>query len=298
MKSKLLFTLLFTFSITVIVAQDTITSLQDTIIIPQDTVTIDDEEKDYVYMDIELSDAEKAKVDYLISKISPDGIEEFENKYNLWFESSKAPELQIHSNPEMYKTEEFYDFKNFTLSLGFEYIGLLIDFYQDNHSGLSHYILMDITFEDYGYLLDEARTEIHTPQYTEDGKKIYYSINYSFANLYFKKILSQFEFNGNNLVVTSTDQVDASKKTNFMLFPNPVKNKLNLQFVLSKPEHVSIRIMDILGNEVEIINKNKFYAEGQYSISWQKNNNVTNGIYLINFETKDSKLIDKFIVKE
>lgn len=241
-----------------------------------------------------ITDAERAKVDSLISFLSAEEISGFHTKYDLWLESTEIPELEIQSNPEAYKTEEYYQFKDYTLDLGNAYIGLLIHFYQEHHTGVSHFILLSITYNDYGFLLDEVRTEFKATQYTGDGDTVYYkNYNYSFAHLYFKKILALIQVSKSEQIITSAEELQKNA-VKLSVYPNPAQHDFNVSIGLPEPNHVSLTIYNLTGQVADVVCTKQYFPAGFHSI--HREHCLKKGIHLVVLETQDSKQIKKIIV--
>jgi hypothetical protein len=289
MKTILLLIICCTFLLTGTFSQ---TLPQDTTTVAQDTLQQNEEESNY--LEITLTDAEKAKVDSLISFLSAEEISGFYAKYDLWLKSTEIPEIQIQSNPEAYKTDEYYQFREYTLELGKAYIGLLIRFYQEHHTGVSHFILLSITYNDYGFLLDEVRTEFNANRYTENGDTLYYkNYNYSFAHLYFKKILALIQVSKSEQIITSAEELQKNT-VKLSVYPNPAQHDFNVSIGLPNPNHVSLTIYNLTGKVAEVVCTKQYFPAGFHTI--HREHRLKKGIYLVVLETQDSKQIKKIIV--
>lgn len=72
-----------------------------------------------------------------------------------------------------------------------------------------------------------------------------------------------------------------SAKTDFQVFPNPITDKkLNLTFTLSRESQVTVRLIDLLGNEVSVLMDEKKPA-GEYRNSFSLDENTRSGLYFI-----------------
>ncbi|MFW6277704.1 MAG: T9SS type A sorting domain-containing protein [Prolixibacteraceae bacterium] len=288
MKTNLLLIICFAFLLNSAFSQ---TTPQDTTSVAQDTTQQNEDESGYI--EITLNDAEMAKVDSLVSLLSAEEISGFQNHFDLWFESTHVPEIQIQSNPEYLKTEEYYELKEYTLGLGKAYIGLIIDFYLEHHTEASHYILLYITYDDYGHLLDEIRTELNANQYTEDGDTVYYkNRNHSFANLYFKNILELIQVTNSELIITSAEEMQANA-LELSVYPNPAHHQFTVSFKLSEPDYPSLKIYNLTGKIVEV-RTGEYFPGGTHTI--QMKTQLKSGIYLVVLKTGNSKSIKKLIV--
>lgn len=288
MKTNFLLIICFTFLLHSAFSQ---TPPQDTTSVAQDTTQQNEDESDHI--EITLTDAEMAKVDSLVSFLSAEDISGFQNHFDLWLESTQVPEIQIQSNPEFYKTEKFYEFKNYTLDLGKAYIGLIIKCYQEHH-GVTHFILLDIIREDYGYMNEEVKAELKAIQNAEEGERVYIkNRNFSYANLYFKKILELIQITKSELIINSVQQA-LENDSELLIFPNPAHHQFTISFKLAEPGYSSLKLYNLAGRIVKVVNANEYFPDGIHSI--QMNRQLKNGIYLIVLETGNSKRIKKLIV--
>jgi hypothetical protein len=64
------------------------------------------------------------------------------------------------------------------------------------------------------------------------------------------------------------------------VYPNPIEDKINVNFLVKKDNMVSIKLIDVLGNEIAVIVNDKFTA-GEYSKSFLVPSKVTKGLYFV-----------------
>ena len=85
------------------------------------------------------------------------------------------------------------------------------------------------------------------------------------------------------------------------IYPNPSNNNFNIDFNLLKTNRVSIRILNLLGDEVKTITDSKLYP-GAHSFKWdaQSNNNsrVRSGIYFCVFQVGDFSEVPKLVLNQ
>jgi hypothetical protein len=61
-------------------------------------------------------------------------------------------------------------------------------------------------------------------------------------------------------------------------YPNPFNPTTTIQYAIPKPEHVSLKVYNILGKEVaELVNENK--QAGNYSVLFSANSGYSSGVY-------------------
>ena len=79
-------------------------------------------------------------------------------------------------------------------------------------------------------------------------------------------------------------------------FPNPFNPTTNINFSLSRPQGVNMKVYDITGREIMILMDHYLHA-GEHSIIFD-GSNLSNGVYFINIETGGiSKTIKTLLLK-
>ena len=68
--------------------------------------------------------------------------------------------------------------------------------------------------------------------------------------------------------------------TDVSIFPNPITDKLNLTYNIKKNTNVSIKIMDVLGNEVITLMSQRVEAGEQKNV-FQLSNKLSSGFYFV-----------------
>jgi len=77
-------------------------------------------------------------------------------------------------------------------------------------------------------------------------------------------------------------------------FPNPFNPTTTIKFSLPQAEFVTIKVFDILGNEVEIL-ANKVFEAGEHSLTWNAKN-LSSGIYFYNLSSDKYNETKKMIL--
>jgi hypothetical protein len=77
-------------------------------------------------------------------------------------------------------------------------------------------------------------------------------------------------------------------------FPNPFNPVTTIEFNLPKTSEVSLKVFNILGEEVATLVSKRLYA-GSYSYEWDALN-LASGVYLYHLETKDFVKTRKMIL--
>ncbi len=138
---------------------------------------------------VELSLDEKAKISNLTGRIPEEVKQEFNTKYGAWKETWDDPNLIIYSNPRMYvQSRQYEEFLNYSKEQSKTIWPLLFQRYEEGDTLVAE-ALIDLTYTEYGSLLDEIRQESAKERYTAEGVYIAPSEN---ANMmkYIKKLLA------------------------------------------------------------------------------------------------------------
>jgi hypothetical protein len=94
---------------------------------------------------------------------------------------------------------------------------------------------------------------------------------------------------------SSTSINSAEKELPVIIAPNPVKGNTTVTFELANPEQLSVQVYGIDGKHITTL-ANSFLPAESHSIYWNTQG-LTSGIYLISFETPQSKTVKKVIVR-
>ena len=82
---------------------------------------------------------------------------------------------------------------------------------------------------------------------------------------------------------------------NVKVFPNPVADQLNLTYNINKDSNVTIKIMDLLGNEV-ITLLNQRISAGEQANSFSLSSRLNSGFYFIRFIVGTETVIKRISV--
>jgi hypothetical protein len=80
---------------------------------------------------------------------------------------------------------------------------------------------------------------------------------------------------------------------NVKVYPNPVSNYLNIAYSLSKDSNVTIRIMDVLGNETTTLFSERL-SIGEHSDTFSISSKISSGFYFVRVSV-GSEIITKRI---
>ncbi|MGE5861148.1 MAG: T9SS type A sorting domain-containing protein, partial [Ignavibacteria bacterium] len=79
----------------------------------------------------------------------------------------------------------------------------------------------------------------------------------------------------------------------FPNYPNPFNGNTVLTFYCSRPTEGSLKIYDLIGNEIAVLTEGKL-AEGNHRINWSPGN-LAGGVYFAKFETPEAVKVQKMI---
>ncbi|MBK0381664.1 T9SS type A sorting domain-containing protein [Pedobacter sp. SD-b] len=82
---------------------------------------------------------------------------------------------------------------------------------------------------------------------------------------------------------------------NVKIYPNPVSNQLNLSYSLNKPSVVTVKIMDVLGNEVAVLMSQKVEA-GNQSNKFFIESKLNSGFYFLRIVAGSDSIIKRISV--
>lgn len=80
---------------------------------------------------------------------------------------------------------------------------------------------------------------------------------------------------------------------NVKVYPNPVSDYLNMTFSISKDSNVTIRIMDVLGNEITTLFSERL-STGEHSNTFNISSKINSGFYFVRVSV-GSEIITKRI---
>ncbi|MFI5222312.1 MAG: T9SS type A sorting domain-containing protein, partial [Bacteroidia bacterium] len=81
----------------------------------------------------------------------------------------------------------------------------------------------------------------------------------------------------------------------FHVFPNPVSTLLNMEYFLNENGNVSVKLLDLQGNEVAVL-FNETQSSGPQSLSLPLSSDLHEGIYLLNTIINNEQIVRKIIV--
>ena len=82
---------------------------------------------------------------------------------------------------------------------------------------------------------------------------------------------------------------------NVKVYPNPVTDQLNLTYMVSKDSNVTIKVMDVLGNEVITLYSERISA-GNHNHSFSIASKLSSGFYFVRLVVGSETIIKRFSV--
>ncbi|MDB5109071.1 MAG: hypothetical protein JWR67_185, partial [Mucilaginibacter sp.] len=68
--------------------------------------------------------------------------------------------------------------------------------------------------------------------------------------------------------------------SNVEVYPNPITDQINLKYIISRNSNVSIKMMDVLGNNIITLFSQRV-EPGEQTFSYALNNKLSRGFYFI-----------------
>lgn len=97
-----------------------------------------------------------------------------------------------------------------------------------------------------------------------------------------------------NVIPQSTGIPSLQTLSNWSVYPNPVSDKMTINYYLNNSTDVAINLFDMLGNKVnEIVNN--YQSSGEHQIQWTSNE-LSNGIYFLQIRVNDKVTTQKISI--
>ncbi len=84
----------------------------------------------------------------------------------------------------------------------------------------------------------------------------------------------------------------------FNLFPNPAQNDVKIGFSLNEATDVSVKMFNVLGQEVSVLTPSSSFAQGNYNLSYNLPATLSNGTYFVVVSANDKNLTKKLIINK
>lgn len=116
--------------------------------------------------------------------------------------------------------------------------------------------------------------------------------------LYFKNAGGNNFFLDNFNISGAVNVNEANPFNNLKVYPNPMNESASLKFnLINNIDNLSVIIRDVLGKDVTKIISNTSFSAGQYTLSIDRNKNLSSGLYFIEFNADDNIQVEKLIVE-
>ncbi|HTD40576.1 MAG TPA: T9SS type A sorting domain-containing protein [Mucilaginibacter sp.] len=93
----------------------------------------------------------------------------------------------------------------------------------------------------------------------------------------------------------SVIRTDDKLLTDVQVYPNPVTDQINIKYVLSRNALVTIKIMDVLGNDVMTLVSQRI-GQGEQSFTYPISNRLSRGFYFIRVVAGTESVIKRISV--
>jgi hypothetical protein len=80
------------------------------------------------------------------------------------------------------------------------------------------------------------------------------------------------------------------------VYPNPVTDLLNLKYTVSRNTNVSIKIMDVLGNDIITVYQSRTVDIGEQKLSYSLSNKLSRGFYFVRVVAGTESVIKRISV--
>ena len=112
-----------------------------------------------------------------------------------------------------------------------------------------------------------------------------------------------FAIGTGNTYITSYTVTESSVGINevnsvsgFAIYPNPVKEKLNMNYVVASDSKVQINVYSLDGKKIATLN-DKDQTAGSYCDEFNVKNILTSGIYVVEFKINNKSTFEKIVVE-
>lgn len=100
--------------------------------------------------------------------------------------------------------------------------------------------------------------------------------------------------------VTSTAKIsvirtDDKLLTDVQVYPNPVTDQINVKYILARNAIVTVKVMDVLGNDVVTLVSQRI-GTGEQSFTYPINNKLSRGFYFLRVTAGTESVIKRISV--
>lgn len=207
-----------------------------------------------VHPKAELSKTTDEKLTRLSNRIPPGIINAFEVLYKRWSDTKQANSSL--SDPWQYcQNREYKTLENFANANHYPVMLLIFDKFVRSEDHLCGNLLLSLTLERYGHLLDEVKEEYLRNPYNGEGQ---YIIPDDHRNgvLYIEKILRALEEEATPEIITDAVTVSVS--------PNPVSDRFTVQVNTTKAARISVVVISAQTGMRKVLQPETMLGAGVY----------------------------------
>ncbi|WP_158824860.1 T9SS type A sorting domain-containing protein [Mucilaginibacter lacusdianchii] len=149
-------------------------------------------------------------------------------------------------------------------------------------------IAISINFAFSGELVKLAKSDSSFLFRSKNVKKTY------FKNSFLTGTLPTFKPVSYTAKPAVDKQLDDKLLTNVQVFPNPVTDQINLRYTVSRNSNVTIKLMDVLGNNVATFSQR--VDPGEQKFTHYISNRLTSGFYFVRVMAGTESVIRRITV--
>ena len=90
-------------------------------------------------------------------------------------------------------------------------------------------------------------------------------------------------------------RTDDKLLTDVQVYPNPITDQINIKYMLSRNAIVTVKVMDVLGNDVITLLSQRI-ASGEQTFSYPVNNRLSRGFYFVRVVAGTESVIKRISV--
>jgi hypothetical protein len=90
-------------------------------------------------------------------------------------------------------------------------------------------------------------------------------------------------------------RTDDKLLTDVQVYPNPITDQINVKYILSRNAIVTVKVMDVLGNDVITLLSQRI-GSGEQSFTYPINNKLSRGFYFIRVVAGTESVIKRISV--
>ncbi len=238
-------------------------------------------------VNVVLSSDENKKLNTLLEKITDIDKNDFEIKYRTWKETWNYVNVKIYADPRKYaESKEYEDFLEYCKNQGKLTWPLLFTHFINGDFFVID-ALEDLTLPEYKNILEEIRKFSANELNTSNSEYIAPSISNNVMK-YIKILLELSDKTWGEIPNYQNEKtnnvfINFNKYILKQNYPNPFNPTTKISYGLPANSIVSVKIYDIIGNEVRTLINDEVKLKGLHSTSWDSKNSygnpVASGIY-------------------